>query len=88
MFPRAVQTDSPAHPGAIRSLSNRLPSVRPAVAGFLGLCTGLGTENQNLPGFIVISPMLYGDDGSTLDFSNVFLPAVTRARASVTRAHR
>ena len=29
-----------------------------------------------MPGFVVISPMLYGDDGSTLDYSNVFLPAI------------
>ena len=70
-----MQTDSPAHPGAIRLFqSGSLQFVRPSLGSWI--LYGLGTENQNLPGFIVISPMLYGDDGSTLDYSNVFLPAV------------
>ncbi len=74
-FLRALQTDSPAHPGAIRLFqSGSLQFVRPSLGSWI--LYGLGTENQNLPGFVVISPMLYGDDGSTLDFSNVFLPAV------------
>ena len=74
-FLRSLQTDSPAHPGAIRLFqSGSLQFVRPSLGSWI--LYGLGTENQNLPGFIVISPMLYGDDGSTLDYSNVFLPAV------------
>src|SRR6185503_177253 len=74
-FLRALQTDSPAHPGAIRLFqSGSLQFVRPSLGSWI--LYGLGTENQNLPGFVVISPMLYGDDGSTLDFSNVFLPAI------------
>lgn len=74
-FLRALQTDSPAHPGAIRLFqSGSLQFVRPSLGSWV--LYGLGTENQNLPGFVVISPMLYGDDGSTLDYSNVFLPAV------------
>jgi len=74
-FLRGMQTDSPAHPGAIRIFqSGSLQFVRPSLGSWV--VYGLGTENQNLPGFVVISPMLYGDDGSPLDFSNVFLPAV------------
>lgn len=74
-FLRALQTDSPAHPGAIRLFqSGSLQFVRPSLGSWI--LYGLGTENQNLPGFVVISPMLYGDDGSVLDYSNVFLPAV------------
>lgn len=74
-FLRGMQTDSPAHPGAIRLFqSGSLQFVRPSMGSWV--LYGLGTENQNLPGFVVISPMLYGDDGSTLDYSNVFLPAV------------
>jgi len=74
-FLRAMQTDSPAHPGAIRIFqSGSLQFVRPSVGSWI--VYGLGTENQNLPGFVVISPMLYGDDGSPLDYSNVFLPAI------------
>lgn len=74
-FLRAMQTDSPAHPGAIRLFqSGSLQFVRPSLGSWV--VYGLGTENQNLPGFVVISPMLYGDDGSPLHYSNVFLPAV------------
>jgi hypothetical protein len=74
-FLRALQTDSPAHPGAIRIFqSGSFQFVRPSMGSWI--VYGLGTENQNLPGFVVISPMLYGDDGSPLDYSNVFLPAV------------
>jgi hypothetical protein len=74
-FLRGMQTDSPAHPGAIRIFqSGSLQFVRPSLGSWI--VYGLGTENQNLPGFVVISPMLYGDDGSPLDYSNVFLPAI------------
>lgn len=74
-FLRALETDSPAHPGAIRIFqSGSFQFVRPSMGSWI--VYGLGTENQNLPGFVVISPMLYGDDGSPLDYSNVFLPAI------------
>jgi hypothetical protein len=74
-FLRAMQTDSPAHPGAIRIFqTGSLQFVRPSLGSWV--VYGLGTENQNLPGFVVISPMLYGDDGSPLHYSNVFLPAI------------
>ncbi|MDX1982019.1 MAG: DUF1501 domain-containing protein [Bryobacteraceae bacterium] len=72
---RAMVTDSPAHPGAIRLFqTGSLQFVRPSMGSWI--VYGLGTENQNLPGFVVISPMLYGDDGSPLHYSNVFLPAI------------
>ncbi len=72
---RAMVTDSPAHPGAIRLFqTGALQFVRPSMGSWV--VYGLGTENQNLPGFVVISPMLYGDDGSPLHYSNVFLPAI------------
>ena len=74
-FLRAMYTDSSAHPGAIRIFqTGSLQFVRPSMGSWITY--GLGTENQNLPGFVVISPMLYGDDGSPLHYSNVFLPAI------------
>ena len=74
-FLRAMYTDSSAHPGAIRIFqTGSLQFVRPSMGSWV--VYGLGTENQNLPGFVVISPMLYGDDGSPLHYSNVFLPAI------------
>ncbi len=72
---RSMVTDSPAHPGAIRLFqTGSLQFVRPSMGSWI--VHGLGTENQNLPGFVVISPMLYGDDGSPLHYSNVFLPSI------------
>ncbi len=74
-FLRAAYTDSSAHPGAIRMFqTGSLQFVRPSMGSWISY--GLGTENQNLPAFVVISPMLYGDDGSPLHYSNVFLPAI------------
>ena len=48
--------------------------IRPSMGSWI--LYGLGTENQNLPGFVVISPVLYGDDGSPLHYNNAFLPAI------------
>jgi hypothetical protein len=70
-----MTTDSAIHAGAIRIFqTGSLQFVRPSMGSWV--VYGLGTENQNLPGFIVISPVLYGDDGSPLHYSNVFLPAI------------
>jgi Protein of unknown function (DUF1501) len=74
-FLRGMQSDSPAHPGAIRLMqTGSVQFVRPSMGSWI--LYGLGTENQNLPGFVVISPVLFGDDGSPLHYSNVFLPTV------------
>jgi hypothetical protein len=73
-FLRGMQSDSSAHPGAIRLFhTGSLQFVRPSMGSWITY--GLGTENRNLPGFVVISPMLFGDDGSPLHYNNVFLPA-------------
>jgi len=72
---RAMTTDSAIHAGAIRIFqTGSLQFVRPSMGSWV--VYGLGTENQNLPGFVVISPVLYGDDGSPLHYSNVFLPSI------------
>ncbi|MEO8657290.1 MAG: DUF1501 domain-containing protein [Bryobacteraceae bacterium] len=72
---RAMTTDSAIHAGAIRIFqTGSLQFVRPSMGSWITY--GLGSENQNLPGFVVISPVLYGDDGSPLHYSNVFLPSI------------
>lgn len=72
---RGMVTDSPAHPAAIRLFQTGSSQfVRPSMGSWITY--GLGTENRNLPAFMVISPMLYGDDGSPLHYSNGFLPAI------------
>lgn len=46
--------------------------IRPSVGSWV--LYGLGTENQNLPGFITISPTFF--QGGALQFNSAFLPAV------------
>src|SRR5262249_11136198 len=46
--------------------------VRPSIGSWITY--GLGTENQNLPGFITICPTLA--HGGVLNWSSAFLPAV------------
>ena len=72
---KSMQSDSPAHPGAIRLMqTGSLQFIRPSLGSWV--LYGLGSESANLPGFVVISPVLFGDDGSPLHYNNVFLPTV------------
>lgn len=73
-FLKAMESDSSAHPGAIRLMqTGSIQFVRPSMGSWI--LYGLGTDNENLPGFVVLSPVLYGDDGSPLHYGNAFLPA-------------
>jgi hypothetical protein len=64
---------NPAHGGALLKLHTGSDNfVRPSVGSWITY--GLGTENQNLPGFITICPTLA--HGGVLNWSSAFLPAV------------
>jgi hypothetical protein len=67
---RSLWTDAPAH-GAATVLMNTgdFTRVRPSVGSWA--LYGLGTENQNLPGFIVLQP---GNSPDARVLSNAFLP--------------
>jgi hypothetical protein len=68
----SLTTDVPNHPQACLMLHTgdfRFP--RPSMGSWL--LYGLGTENQNLPGFITISPT--DNHGGAQNYSNGFLPA-------------
>jgi hypothetical protein len=70
---RSMHTDSPAHERALLFMnSGNMQPIRPSLGSWLTY--GLGTENQHLPGFIVLCP---GRPvvGPQL-WSNSFLPAV------------
>src|SRR5205807_5068175 len=70
---RSMHTDSPAHERALLFMnSGNMQPIRPSIGSWLTY--GLGTENHNLPGFIVLCP---GKPvvGPQL-WSNSFLPAV------------
>ena len=69
---RSMHTDIPNHEPSLMMLNcgDRLPG-RPSMGSWLTY--GLGTENQNLPGFITICPTL--GHGGVQNWSSAFLPA-------------
>jgi hypothetical protein len=73
---RSVYTDIPNHEPACLMLNTGANQAgRPSVGAWLTY--GLGTDNQSLPGFVVLSPKVPTTVGSPL-WSNGFLPAVNQ----------
>ena len=73
-FIRALHTDTPAHPQAVIQLhtGTALAQVaRPSMGAWL--LYGLGTENQDLPGYVTINPS--PNFGGTINFGSAFMPA-------------
>ncbi len=70
---RSMQTDLPAHPQAFLNLHTGTTRFqRPSLGAWTTY--GLGTENQNLPGFVSITPP--SDFGGAENYGNAFLPAI------------
>ncbi len=68
----SMHTDHAAHPQAILQMNTgSFAFTRPSVGSWV--VYGLGTENQNLPGFITINPDFAG--GGSLKHGSAFLPA-------------
>ncbi|MBM3457315.1 MAG: DUF1501 domain-containing protein, partial [Armatimonadetes bacterium] len=75
---RSVHTEGQAHGHAVLKLhTGDAAFVRPSIGSWV--LYGLGTENQNLPGFVTISPTL--DTGGAQLYGNAFLPAVYQGTA-------
>lgn len=73
-FVRGLHTDTPAHPQAVIQLHTGTALVqltRPSMGAWL--LYGLGTENQDLPGYITINPP--PNFGGAINYGNAFLPA-------------
>lgn len=73
-FVRGLHTDTPAHPQAVIQLHTgaRVASLtRPSMGAWL--LYGLGTENQDLPGYITINPS--PNFGGAVNYGSAFLPA-------------
>lgn len=73
-FIRGLHTDTPAHPQAVIQLhtGTALASLtRPSMGAWL--LYGLGTENQDLPGYITINPS--PNFGGAINYGSAFLPA-------------
>jgi len=69
----SMQTDLPAHPQAFIKLHTGTSQfVRPSLGAWT--LYGLGTENQNLPGFVSITPP--SGFGGSQNYGSSFLPAV------------
>lgn len=71
---RGLHTDTPAHPQAVVQLhtgSANAALTRPSMGAWL--LYGLGTENQDLPGYITINPS--PNFGGAVNYGNAFLPA-------------
>jgi hypothetical protein len=73
-FIRGLHTDTPAHPQAVVQLHTGAANAaltRPSMGAWL--MYGLGTENQDLPGFITVNPP--PNFGGAVNYGTAFLPA-------------
>ena len=69
----SMQTDLPNHAQAFGQMhTGSFQFVRPSLGAWT--LYGLGSENQNLPGFITLNPP--ADFGGSRNYGNSFLPAV------------
>ena len=67
----SMATDLPAHPQAFAQLhTGTTQFIRPSLGAWT--LYGLGTENENLPGFITINP----PGNATRTYGSAFLPAI------------
>jgi hypothetical protein len=70
---RGMHTDVPAHPQAFLQMHTGVFQFkRPSMGSWTFY--GLGTENENLPGFITLSPPL--QNGGPANYGSAFLPAI------------
>lgn len=70
---RSMQTDVPNHPPAFLQMHCGIPTApRPSLGAWVTY--GLGTLNDNLPGFITISPTR--TNGGPANYGSSFLPAI------------
>jgi Protein of unknown function (DUF1501) len=73
-FIRGLHTDTPAHPEAVMQLHTGTAIVsltRPSMGSWL--LYGLGTENQDVPGYVTINPP--PNFGGAANYGSAFLPA-------------
>jgi hypothetical protein len=70
---RSMHTEGIAHgPATLFLHTGTTTQIRPSFGSWLTY--GLGTENENLPGFVSLSPSL--GNGGPRNYGNAFLPAV------------
>jgi Protein of unknown function (DUF1501) len=70
---RSMTTELPNHPQAVSAMhTGSSQFIRPSLGAWT--LYGLGTVNENLPGFITINPPLQG--GGAKNYGSAFLPAI------------
>jgi hypothetical protein len=73
---RSMQTDLPAHPEAYLMLhTGSSQFIRPSMGAWT--LYGLGTESDELPGFVAVKPT--GRNGGAQNYGSAFLPAACQA---------
>jgi hypothetical protein len=70
---RSMYTDVPAHPQAFTMMHTGSSQFKRPSMGAWALY-GLGSENENLPGFVTINPA--GGNGGPANYASSFLPAI------------
>ena len=79
---RSMRTDVPNHePALLQMHTGNIQPIRPSMGSWL--LYGLGTENENLPGYVVLRPSPKIVVGPAL-WSNSFLPAEYQATSVIT----
>ncbi|MEW6305675.1 MAG: DUF1501 domain-containing protein, partial [Verrucomicrobiota bacterium] len=69
----SMKTDLPAHPQAYLQMhTGSFQFVRPSLGAWT--LYGLGSQNENLPGFITLNPPL--NNGGAQNYGSAFLPAI------------
>ena len=77
-FVQGMHTEGVAHgPATLFMHTGSINLVRPSVGSWV--LYGLGSENQNLPGFVTICPSM--GNGGPRNWNNAFLPAVHQGTA-------
>jgi len=75
---RSMHTEGVAHgPATLFLHTGTTNFIRPSMGAWVNY--GLGTENENLPGFVTISPSM--GNGGPRNYGNAFLPAVYQGTA-------
>lgn len=74
---RSMHTDSSSHPVGSFLMNTGLPIPGgPSLGSWV--VHGLGTENQNLPAFVVLPDKRRGIEGGAVNYANSYLPAVSQ----------
>lgn len=71
----SMHTDLPNHaPAFVQMHTGSFQFVRPSLGAWT--VYGLGTENENLPGFVTLNPP--ADNGGARNYGSAFLPSITQ----------